>query len=382
MSLRLVHFSDTHLGYRAYNRLNSRGLNLREVDVFDAFRRTLALISELEPDLVLLSGDVFHSVRPSNLTVYQTLRELRAFRQRCSAPLVVIAGNHESPRSQDTGCVLRLFDMVPDITVVDTGFQEVVLPGLDTSVFCLPHRALPALERLDLKPSGTSRRNILMVHGTVEGIRIGGYDGQAIPRSRVINDAWDYIACGHYHLYTKLAENAYYSGSTEYTSRNLWEETKKPKGFIEWDLEERKELRFHEIETRPVVILPPIDCDGRSPDEVMAKIAESVSTPRGGIEEKVARLVLEGMTRQAFQHLDHRVLREYRASALHLEISLRPPQGSPGGSSPTGERQSRTLEMEWEEFIDAGEIPAGLERPELKTRGLQVLSEVEVDLSD
>ena len=37
--MRIAHLSDVHLGYRAYSRTNEHGVNQREHDVLQAFRR-------------------------------------------------------------------------------------------------------------------------------------------------------------------------------------------------------------------------------------------------------------------------------------------------------------------------------------------------------
>jgi exonuclease SbcD len=61
--MRIAHLSDVHLGYRAYSRTNEHGMNQREHDVLQAFGRALRAILRAAPDLVLITGDLFHSVR-------------------------------------------------------------------------------------------------------------------------------------------------------------------------------------------------------------------------------------------------------------------------------------------------------------------------------
>ena len=47
----LVHFSDLHLGHRAYES-TERGKNVRERDVSEAFQRAVLEVIQLRPDLV------------------------------------------------------------------------------------------------------------------------------------------------------------------------------------------------------------------------------------------------------------------------------------------------------------------------------------------
>ena len=45
-----------------------------------------------------------------------------------------------------------------------------------------------------------------------------------IPRAALAASRWSYIALGHYHVHQRIEDNAYYSGSLEYTSTNPWSE--------------------------------------------------------------------------------------------------------------------------------------------------------------
>ena len=117
--MKIAHLADLHLGYRAYHRVNARGGNMREADVADAFRQAVNRIMELRPDLVLVAGDVFHTVRPSNTAIADAFRQFSLLADRLpDVPIVMIAGNHDSPRSADTGNILNLFREIDGVRVV------------------------------------------------------------------------------------------------------------------------------------------------------------------------------------------------------------------------------------------------------------------------
>ena len=105
--MRLAHLADLHLGFRAYHRLvpgrdggAAPRYNAREYDVATAFRTALDRIIELEVDLVLVAGDVFHTVRPSNAAIAAAFRQFaRLSAALPDVPVVIIAGNHDSPRA-------------------------------------------------------------------------------------------------------------------------------------------------------------------------------------------------------------------------------------------------------------------------------------------
>ena len=78
--LRLVHLADLHLGYRQYQRLTPRGINQREADVAQSFTRAIDKMIELAPDVVLIAGDVFHQVRPTNTAILHAFLQFARLR--------------------------------------------------------------------------------------------------------------------------------------------------------------------------------------------------------------------------------------------------------------------------------------------------------------
>lgn len=371
--MRIAHTADIHLGYRAYNRVTPAGINAREADVFAAFRKAFARIAEIQPDLILIAGDLFHVVRPSNLTIQHTFREFAAMRSYTNAPMVIIGGNHDSPRSVDTGCILDLYANLAEIYVAHNEYVQIDLPSLDTSVFCLCHRALPSLQSLKIEPNPTSKYNILVAHGTYEGITRNPYDLYEISRSQVNPDDWDYIAFGHYHTFQKIASNAYYSGSLEYTSTNIWNEVGKPKGFIEYDLENRILVKFHEVPTREVVDLRPIDASELTAQDLSRAIEQRVCSIDGGYENKIVRLIVENASRLVQADLDWSAIRDIRSKMLHFELQLKPPQEKRGLLGEPRITTARPLEVEWEDFARAYELAPGIDRDSLIKLGREYL---------
>lgn len=375
--MRIAHVADVHLGYRAYNRITRHGINWREADVFNTFREALAKIIERQPELVVIAGDLFHVVRPSNLCIEQTFKEFLNFRKKSSAPVVIIGGNHDSPRSIDTGCILDLLGNIPGIYVVHHEYKGVEIPEIDTTVFCLCHRALPGLSSLKLEPNPGTHYNVLTVHGTLEGVARNFYDvGQPITRSQIMHNGWDYIALGHYHVHEKLDERTYYSGSLEYTSFNIWQETEQPKGFIEYDLDNRQIVEFHKTNPRAVIDLRPIDAKDRSSAELNQLIQHRVDGIKGGHKDKIVRLIVEDIPRAVIPDLDYELIRRLRVEALHFDLQLRPMKIQ----SITASRDTKTaipLEEEWRTFAMERQCPAEVNRDLLVSKGLEYLGMAE-----
>ncbi len=110
--MKLAHLADLHLGFRQYHRQTPTGLNQREADVAGAFERAVDTVLAERPAVVVIAGDAFHSVRPTNTAILVAYQQLRRIREALpEAPIILISGNHDSPRSVETGSILRLFEI-------------------------------------------------------------------------------------------------------------------------------------------------------------------------------------------------------------------------------------------------------------------------------
>ena len=333
--MRLVHLSDIHLGFRQYQRQTPTGINQRETDVAASLRRVIDTVIELHPDIVLIAGDVFHTVRPTNPAILHAFLEFsRLMRMLPDATVVMVAGNHDTPRTAETGCILRLFKSL-GITVVDGEAKRIPIDRLDLMILAVPDMQG---KRPLLEPDPSVKYNILLLHGEIEGVlpkygRELDRSPMEITREELGADKWDYVALGHYHVYRSVAPNAFYSGSLDYTSTNPWGELAEEreagiagKGIIEHDLV-NKTHTFHPIPpSRPWVDLAPLSGAGLSPAALDEAIRDALEKAEGGIDEKIVRLVVRDVPRHILRDLDHKALREYKRRALHFHLDTRRPE--------------------------------------------------------
>lgn len=383
--MRLVHVSDLHLGFRQYQRQTPLGHNQREADVASSFRNAIERTIELRPDLVVIGGDVFHNVRPTNPAIITAFRQFARLRAELPDALVVIvAGNHDLPRAAETGCILALFRDL-GIVVVDREAQRLVFPERDVAILAVPDvpGARPAL-----LPEPGYRWNVLLLHGEVQGMlpeHLAHVDRSQveITEEELGAGRWSYVALGHYHVYRQIAPNAYYSGSIDYTSANPWGELYEErqagiagKGMIEHDLATGRHV-FHPLPaSRPLVDLPPISARGLSVAEVDARIREAVDGCHGGIEEKIVRLVVRELPRHVARELDHKSLREYKRRALHFHLDTRRPEiARVHGHASPGRRPS--LADVVREKLMSRVLESDLDRAALVDLGLRYLHEAE-----
>lgn len=383
--MRLVHLSDLHLGFRQYQRLTARGINQREWDVADAFRRAVDTTIAIAPELVVVAGDVFHNVRPTNAAILQAYRQFSRLRSALPrTEVVLVAGNHDTPRTVEVGGILGLFREL-GIHVADTKADRVHLPALDCSVLAVPDVPGP---RPELAPDASARWNVLLLHGEVAGVipaAAATSDRAAVEISREELGAarWDYVALGHYHVHRQVEANAYYSGSIEYASANPWgelheeREAKLPgKGLVEHDLA-TGEHRFHHLPgARRLLDLPPIVARGMSAADLDAAIARAVELAPGGIDEQVVRLVVRDCPRHVARELDHKALRDVKRRALHFHLDTRRPEIVRLTASGSPVRRPSLLETV-QEKLQNRIISSDIDREALVALGLHYLREAE-----
>jgi DNA repair exonuclease SbcCD nuclease subunit len=385
LPVRLVHLADLHLGFRQYQRLTPGGINQREADVARTFERAIDRVIELAPEVVVIAGDIFHSVRPSNPAILHAFIQFSRLMQALpNSRVVMIAGNHDMPRSAETGCILQLFSRL-GISVVDREPQRLSFPELNLSVLAVPHNAA-ALPKLDPDPAFT--HNVLLLHGEIEGVlpSAGASPERAsliIPMSEISSPRWSYVALGHYHVHRKVADNAYYSGATDYTSNNTWAELTEErmehlpgKGFVEWHFESATALFRPLPSSRAFIDLPPISADELTISEIDDRIRTAVEYCEGGIDDRVVRLRIHDMPRYLARELDHRAIRDYKRRALNFFLDIRGVTQNRRSVSGSAGR-SPSLEEVLREALAARLLPGDLDRNRLVELGVGYLSQAD-----
>ncbi len=384
--MRIAHLADLHLGFRQYQRLSSAGNNQREADVARAARQAIDAVIESRPDLILIAGDVFHQVRPSNPMILFALRELTRLRTALpDTPVVMIAGNHDLPRAAETGCILALFRTI-GIQVVEHEPDRIRFPALDLSLFAVPDRLgqpLPALTT-----DSESRYNVLLLHGEVQGV----LPDRAVMVDRSPSEVtveelqqapWDYVALGHYHVHRRVADRAWYAGSLDYVSSNAWGELAEQrqhgvpgKGFAMHDLATGEHTFVHVVTERRFIDLEPVDACALAPADVDALVADRIAQVPGGIEDAVVRLVVREIPRHVARDLDHKLIREYKRRALHFQLDTRKPElvRTRTGSGAGGARPS--LPMLVREKLETRVLTADVDRAAFVSLGLDYLQRV------
>jgi DNA repair protein SbcD/Mre11 len=390
--VKLAHIADPHLGIRQYHRQTSSGINQREADIAQAFRAAIDGVIAAEPDVVVIAGDLFHSVRPTNAAIVFAFRQLQRLRDALpQAPIVLIAGNHDTPRSVETGSILRLFEEL-GVDVATDPERRLVYPELDLSILAVPYPAVLRPERPMLQPEGSEKHRVLIAHFEIEGEYpfdrgASDYGGPVISRRDLHFEDWSYVALGHYHTQHRVEPNAWYAGALEFVGPNLWGELAdekdhgwQEKGWLLADLDSGKVERHPVPRARDVLDLDPVWAEEQSAAAVNELIAARVGSVSGGIANKIVRLRVYDIPRHVARELDHAAIRGFKAEALHFHLDLRRPEvhRTTGMGAPS---RRQTLPELVESYLTGRPLPAELDREAFVRLGRELMDSVERDMA-
>jgi len=365
--MRIVHVSDTHLGFSAYSKVDEQtGLNQREMDFYDAFESFVDQVLELRPDAVLHSGDLFDSVRPTNRALVFALEQFIRIADQ-GIPVVVIAGNHSTPKLRETGSVFKIFDHLDQIyPIYKEEYEKVQLDEL--TVHALPHcdteRMVAELGKMSPSPT---KYNVAMLHTGITSLQVFrmGEFNESIVSSSYLRPDFDYIALGHYHNFCEVTKNAYYSGSTE---RLSFSEAAEKKGFVIIDLERNKK-EFHELRTRSMLDLPPIDARHTDFAQLRKMIASTLE--KEDVQGKIVRLSVKEIPYELYKEIDFHWLRSLASKAMHFEQKFDILQET--GAVQASGSSIDSLEREWVSFLDGYPMSRG-NKDRIKERGLEYMA--------
>lgn len=322
--MKILHTSDTHLGYSAYRKVTDDGINQREQDTYDSFKQFIDYALEVEPDYIIHAGDLFDSVRPNNRAITFAVDQILRLSKK-DIFFIVIAGNHEHPKLKETGHIFSIFEHIENVYPVYNGVYEKKLfkkNNISTVFHLIPQsnsKNQYEEEIKKLKPDESADYNILVSHGAVKGIKafsMNELNELFIPADFLSKD-FDYIALGHYHTFTQLNEKSFYSGSTEKFS---FTESADQKGFLKIDLEKNKiKTDFVKIKNREMIESINIDCTNLEIDQIMKKIKEKIKKIQPS--EKIFRLSLKKIPFHIYRGLDFTEIKKISNNAVHSEIT-------------------------------------------------------------
>ncbi|HLH47027.1 MAG TPA: DNA repair exonuclease, partial [Acidimicrobiales bacterium] len=315
--MRVAAIGDAHLGRSYYSFTAEGGVNQRERDFEEAFERAVDAALGEAPDLVCLLGDIFDHPRPTYRSFRVAQRALARLREHGVA-VVVISGNHDTPRLPGTGSPYSaLADSFPELHFATRlAYERIELPGL--VVHAVPQMltvdaALDALDEAAASRSG-DRTNLLITHPRLAQLQPKHADINEIEVDKGRLRA-DLVLLGHYHTFAQVEPGMWYAGSTD--TFQFSDEPERPKGIVLLDTDTGECRHVPVPGARPLLTLEPVFALGLSPAEVAERVLERAAAVPAGA---VARLYLEGVDPQAYRMLDLQAVRDAAGAALYLKL--------------------------------------------------------------
>jgi DNA repair exonuclease SbcCD nuclease subunit len=235
--VRIAHLADTHLGHRQYN------LEEREKDIYDVLEEIGEKIIEEHADIVIHSGDLFDSPRPTTQAYYAFKKLLRKLDGKVK--LFAVLGDHDKPKIRGMPPHMLFEDQIQVLGAAGAAeHQSIIVEGKEILVAGISnlsqmYRAVLAEE---LKKLGSLKTkchcSILVLHEAIDQFFIEEACELALTD---VPKNFNYYAMGHLHSRIKAShgqgELAYPGSSEIIRSDEIAEWKKKGKGFYVVDIE-------------------------------------------------------------------------------------------------------------------------------------------------
>ncbi len=294
--MRILHFSDLHIGVENYGRYDPvTGLSTRLGDFLDSLDEVVEFALNQDVDLVLLAGDAYKGRDPSQTHQREFAKRLQRL-SSAGIPVFLLIGNHDLPNANSRANAVEIFPtlQVPNVYIGDdlntyaistrSGPLQIVAvpwPRRGRMLTREDSRGLTIEEvRTEIESRMTSAIQervrqldpntpaILTGHVTINGATVGTERSMMLGNDHVLlasavhRPELEYVALGHIHKHQVLRREppiVAYSGSLQ---RVDFSEEGDEKGFCVVDLDAAApqgqrlvDFRFQPVQARPFVTI-------------------------------------------------------------------------------------------------------------------------------
>ncbi len=320
MSIKFIHFSDTHLGFSDLEIQDEIGNNIREDDVYKSFKNIIDIIIERKPDFVIHAGDIFHRSSPTNKALVFAAQELSRL-ALAGIPIYIIAGNHDFPKSLFTKPIHHLYNTV----IKGKVFFDEKYEQFEKDKYII--HALPHInnennfenEALKIGVTNKNKINILVSHLSILNFRNEEFGERILPDKALdkFND-FDYVALGHIHKFNHIKKygNVFYSGSTERFSLS---EYGYEKGIIEVTIDDETKTEFLKIPTRKCYTIKIEKCAEKNRNDILSEIKKSAKD--FDLVESIVHIYLNDLSSAQYYEITKDDFDNIFAETLHYSYS-------------------------------------------------------------
>jgi len=239
--VRIVHLADTHLGYKQYN------LEEREKDIYDVLEEIGDKILEEHADIVIHSGDLFDSPRPTTQAYYAFKKFLK--RLDGKVEFFAVLGDHDKPKARGMPPHKLFDDQIQTLGVAGVSeHQQISVDGKKVLIVGISHLSrayrpilIEELKKLENLKTQVDCR-VLALHEAID--KFFPFEEACEISLTELPKNFRYYAMGHLHSRIKASYGQgelAYSGSTEIMrSDEIGSWKKLGKGFFIVDIENEK----------------------------------------------------------------------------------------------------------------------------------------------
>ena len=235
--MRGIFTADWHIGpYR--NGPEYKGVNERYMDIMARITELLHHVEVSGVKHLFFLGDLFRNRHPDNVYLAAAARVLKRLSE-LKVHSIFMVGNHDQARFRGQQHALSMYmPIAPNyITIVDTPCIKVIE---DIQFFIYPYLASPQDAQLKAFLKGANEKNVLLMHGTVEGSQM--FDSDEIEISDKDTISADTVRplgavfAGHIHK-PQHFRNVWYPGALE---RLTFNDEPDERGFLDITIEDGK----------------------------------------------------------------------------------------------------------------------------------------------
>lgn len=308
--MKLLHFSDLHIGMENYSKLDPEtGLSTRLLDFFNTFDFIVETALKEDVDAVVFAGDAYKT-RDPNPTQQRGFGERIKKIAKSGIPVILVIGNHDTPNAEGKANTLDIYSALeidnvwvsrkPELLKINTksgDLQIVTLPWLHKNDYqTVAERLRLLFAKVKQLPSDGPA--ILLSHCEVEGASYGSEKGMAIANDVTIplpllqDKRLSYVALGHIHKHQVLSKPGdypliVYSGSPQ---RIDFGEEKEEKGICLVDIPTPGKATFQFIKTNARKFLTmTVNLKPNDPDPTKTILDE---IKKHDVVDKIVRLVI------------------------------------------------------------------------------------------
>ena len=343
--MRILHFSDVHIGVESYGHTDpATGLSTRLADFLHTFDQLVDYAIDSSVDLALFSGDAYKSRDPSQTHQREFARRIARL-SHAGIPVFLLVGNHDVPNVATRATALDIFPTlaVPNVTTADRlethvvhtragPLQIVALPWIRRSAY-LAREETRGLTIDDINSQIQERVTnlvsdrisaldpsmpaVLTAHVSLNTARAGSEQSMLLGRDPVLMQSalarapLDYVALGHVHRHQVLAQDPHvvYAGSLQ---RVDFGEEDDEKGFCVVELDPSAppgrrlvDFSFRPVDARRFLTIEVRVRAGEDPTQVALRaiersnVADAIVRLRVTMPQEVETQLREGEVRSA-----------------------------------------------------------------------------------